>query len=259
MVQLPRIPQAWKDQSASAPPDASRPDLNDRSGGILDGWQPLGWSLEGSGPGFLLDPETIAQIDFGDKDASPPMQAPVSIAGKLTQEGSYRFLPENSLNMNEHDGYRIAQAGGPLPYPLRQAPIPRFEPYNMPGMNRVGKERATNLKEALENMKDSTEIGEDLREIGSRAGQVNVQSNFDADLHSQYNMPIVQFRQSYVVSGDSIAPVGKGNTWRTPDGKYYVDRNGDTHPDIEIKYDKTGKAYVNYGDGRGSILFDRKT
>ena len=69
MVKLPRIPQAWKDQSAGTPQEIlrARPDLNAMSEGILGGWQPPGWSLEGSGPGFLLDPETIAQIDFGDR------------------------------------------------------------------------------------------------------------------------------------------------------------------------------------------------
>ncbi|HKU65259.1 MAG TPA: peptidoglycan recognition family protein [Rhizomicrobium sp.] len=67
MVKLPRIPQAWKDQSAGTPQEIirARPDLNAMPEGILGGWQPSGWSLEGSGPGFLLDPETIAQIDFG--------------------------------------------------------------------------------------------------------------------------------------------------------------------------------------------------
>jgi len=69
MVKLPSWPQAWNDQSSIAPQETpnARPDLNDSSGGILDGWQPPEWNLENSGLGMLLHPETIAQIDFGDR------------------------------------------------------------------------------------------------------------------------------------------------------------------------------------------------
>ncbi|HKQ43848.1 MAG TPA: hypothetical protein VJS47_00485 [Rhizomicrobium sp.] len=43
--------------------------------GILDGWQPPGWSLARSGLGVLLPPETIAQIDLGDGQRSYAAQA----------------------------------------------------------------------------------------------------------------------------------------------------------------------------------------
>jgi hypothetical protein len=210
-----------------------------------------------------LDTITASSAPLGapvEVSALAPIPASTSLADRLAQEQSELFPYENDLNVNDkYDGIQFAQAGGPLAYPLRQVPIPTFEPDNIPGMNLQGKERIDNLKEGLDNMKENTETGEALREIGSRAGQVQVQSDFDIDLHSQYNTPIVQFRQSYYVGSDSLPPVGKGNTWLTPDGKYYVDRNGDTHPDIEIRYSNTGKASVNYGDGRGFIPFNRKT
>lgn len=43
--------------------------------GILDGWQPPGWSLARSGLGVLLDPQTIAQIDLGDRQGPHAVQA----------------------------------------------------------------------------------------------------------------------------------------------------------------------------------------
>ena len=187
MVQLPRIPQAWEDQSASAPQDASRPDLNDGAGGILDGWQPPGWSPAGSGLAFLFHPQTIAQIDFGDKDASPPMQAPVSIAGKLAREGSYRVPPENSLNMNEHDGYRIAQAGGPLPYPLRQQPIPRFTPERIPGYRTERMDADGNV---YDHLAEPSDIRGAMLDIAARGRQSEIGKYFELDKKA-FNTPML--------------------------------------------------------------------
>jgi hypothetical protein len=68
MAKLPPTPQAWNDRSDHAPetrwPD-SGPSME--PGGLLDGWQKPDWSLEKGGLGLLLHPQTIAQIDFGDK------------------------------------------------------------------------------------------------------------------------------------------------------------------------------------------------
>ncbi|HKU65255.1 MAG TPA: hypothetical protein VJQ06_09365 [Rhizomicrobium sp.] len=77
MVKLPRIPQAWEDQSAGTPQETlpARLDLNAMPEGILDGWQPPGWSPAGSGLAFLLHPQTIAQIDFGDRQGPHAVQA----------------------------------------------------------------------------------------------------------------------------------------------------------------------------------------
>lgn len=67
MVKLPSPPQAWNDQPAAAQQEtpSSGPDLDNISGGLLEGVQPTGWSRENSGLSLLLHPQTIAQIDFG--------------------------------------------------------------------------------------------------------------------------------------------------------------------------------------------------
>jgi hypothetical protein len=150
-----------------------------------------------------------------------------------------------------------AQAGAPLPYSLRAVPSPAFEPGNLPGMDLEGKERVTNLKEALGNMKDQTEIGQDLSEIGARGRQSNVTADFYGSQRA-YDPPLIQNNYQEIVGPGGISATGKGNTWKTPFGTYYVDRNGDTYPDIEIRYDGSGKAQVNYGDGRGFIPYNPK-
>ncbi|HKX64136.1 MAG TPA: pesticin C-terminus-like muramidase [Rhizomicrobium sp.] len=79
MVKLPRTPQAWNDQPAAAP-QATPPldsDLNNGSSGLLGGWQSPAWSLENSGLSFVLHPQTIAQIDFGDKRVAQAAPAAV--------------------------------------------------------------------------------------------------------------------------------------------------------------------------------------
>ena len=107
MVQLPRIPQAWEDQSASAPQDASQPDLNHRSGGILDGWQPPGWSPASSGLAFLLHPQTIAQIDFGDRQGPHAVQA-------MAGQSAGNLAAGSAMG----DGQRQVQAAGVKPGPI---------------------------------------------------------------------------------------------------------------------------------------------
>ena len=73
----------------------------------MDGWQPPGWSLAGSGPGFLLDPETIAQIDFGDRQGPHAVQAMAGqTAGNLAAGSAMR------------DGQRQVQAVGVKPGPI---------------------------------------------------------------------------------------------------------------------------------------------
>ena len=259
MVKLPRIPQAWKDQSAGTPQETirARPDLNAMSEGILGGWQPPGWSLEGSGPGFLLDPETIAQIDFGDKGASPPIQAPVSIAGKLTQEGSYRFLPENGLNMNEHDGYRIAQAGGPLPYPLRRQPIPRFTPERIPGYRTERMDADGNV---YDHLAEPSDIRGAMLDIAARGRQSQVGKDFELDKNA-FNTPMLLDKKTQFWSApDSFPLVGwRGDTYRTAQGKYYIDRNGDGSVDVKVYQDpKSNVTMIDYGDGAGFRPYDPK-
>jgi hypothetical protein len=117
MAKMPSTPPGWNDDETSREAPRRDSDLGTRSGGLLDGWRSPAWSLENSGLGFLLHPDTIAQIDFGDKSDAPSIQAPASIAGKLAQERG-RLVPQD-LNINEHGAYQIAQAGGPLPFYMR--------------------------------------------------------------------------------------------------------------------------------------------
>jgi hypothetical protein len=56
----------------------SGPDLDDGSGGLLGGLQTPGWNLENSGLGLLLHPQTIAQIDFGNKQGQTGAVAPAT-------------------------------------------------------------------------------------------------------------------------------------------------------------------------------------
>ena len=109
MVQLPRIPQAWEDQSAGTPQETlpARPDLNAMSEGILGGWQPPGWSPESSGLAFLLHPQTIAQIDFGDRQGPHAVQAMAGQAAGNLAAGSAMG-----------DGQRQVQAVGVKPGPI---------------------------------------------------------------------------------------------------------------------------------------------
>jgi GH24 family phage-related lysozyme (muramidase) len=93
MVKLPQTPPGWDDPSADTPQEAPRPelDLGATSGWILDGWQPPAWSLESSGLSALLHPQTIAQIDFGDRQEPPAVPAtarPAPQTADLTAAGT---------------------------------------------------------------------------------------------------------------------------------------------------------------------------
>ncbi|HKU65436.1 MAG TPA: hypothetical protein VJQ06_10285 [Rhizomicrobium sp.] len=82
MVKLPRTPSGWNDQSAAAPQETPPlSDLNNGPRGLLDGWQSPAWSLENSGLNLVLHPQTIAQIDFGDRQGPHAVQA---MAGHTT-------------------------------------------------------------------------------------------------------------------------------------------------------------------------------
>jgi hypothetical protein len=70
MAKLPPIPPEWDDQSAVTPLETPPPGPDNRSVGILDGWQTPNWSPANSGLNLLLHPQTIAQIAFGDGRAA---------------------------------------------------------------------------------------------------------------------------------------------------------------------------------------------
>jgi len=72
MAKLPHRPQEWTDEPAGtgryAPnrPDDMPPGVDNVQSGILTGWHPPDRNLADSGLHAVLDPETIAGIDFSD-------------------------------------------------------------------------------------------------------------------------------------------------------------------------------------------------
>lgn len=71
---------------------------------------------------------------------------------------------------------------------------------------------------------------------------------------------VLQPRQPYVTDQNSIAPVGRGDTYQSsgPSGqKYYVDRNGDGTSDVILQY-RNGKTYADFGDEEGLSVYSRE-
>lgn len=127
MVKLPRTPSAWNDQSAAAPQETppSSSALEIRPGGLLDGWRTPAWSLENSGLNFVLHPQTIAQIDFGDRQGPHAVQA---MAGHTTGSMATGSMPAGNLPAGAspaqarsagHDNYNSA-----VFMTLPEAPLP---------------------------------------------------------------------------------------------------------------------------------------
>ena len=113
MAKLPRIPPEWNDQPAPQETPLPGPDLHNRSGGLLDGWQQPGWSLENSGLGLLLRPQTIAQIDFGDGQGSHAARA---MAAQTPTDAQAVQTPhwsagDNSVHLSD-DMSSVAEAVG---------------------------------------------------------------------------------------------------------------------------------------------------
>jgi hypothetical protein len=252
MAMMPRTPPDWS--TNDTPQEAPRPDsdLGTRSGGLLDGWQSPAWSLENSGLGLLLHPDTIAQIDFGDKTDVPSIQASDSIAGKLAQERG-RPVPQE-LNINEHGAYQIAQAGGPLPFYMRAMSRPL--PEQLPRIDRGRMEIDGNFDTHAE---ASSLIKQMVRDTAAGVYQGRIVEDFNRDWAGHNTpMPIPKDR-TYWIGPGAISPIGRGPSYKTEYGRTYVDRNGDRKPDLEIEIDvKTHKQLVNYGDGGGFRLYDPK-
>jgi hypothetical protein len=113
MVKLPSPPQAWADQPAALPQETrlSGPDLDDRSGGLLGGLQTPGWNLENSGLGFLLHPQTIAQIDLGQgSHAAQSMTAQIPVDAQPAQTPHWSAA-DNSVHLSD-DMSSIAESVG---------------------------------------------------------------------------------------------------------------------------------------------------
>jgi len=94
MGKMPSTPPEWDDQATDAPQQTLPSGSDNASGGLLSGLQSPDWNLENSGLGFLLHPQTIAQIDFGDGqdfDASPPHIEPVAAKTSGHREPTMAF------------------------------------------------------------------------------------------------------------------------------------------------------------------------
>ncbi|HKU65439.1 MAG TPA: hypothetical protein VJQ06_10300 [Rhizomicrobium sp.] len=127
MVTLPRTPQAWDDQSAAAPQETPPPDsdLSNDSRGLLDGWRSPAWSLESSGLSFVLHPQTIAQIDFGDRQdphAVQPMAGHIAdnmatgnIATGNLAAGADPAQAQNTGQDNDNSAVFMTSPKAPLP------------------------------------------------------------------------------------------------------------------------------------------------
>ena len=115
MVKLPRIPQEKDDQPDITPQDPSDAGAarSESSGGILDGWKPPEWNLHDSGLGILLDPETIAQIDFGEglgSYAEQPLAAQVPTNAQAAQAPHWS-AKNNSVHLSP-DMSAVAESVG---------------------------------------------------------------------------------------------------------------------------------------------------
>ena len=74
-LEMPLWPEDWEEgpgtlSAAPATPENVPPANGDKSGGILDGWQPADWSLADSGLHAVMDPDTMASIDLGSEGGS---------------------------------------------------------------------------------------------------------------------------------------------------------------------------------------------
>ena len=147
-LELPDIPDSWLDAApvtpSEAPENSTPADPAQIQDGILDGWQPKDWNMEDSGIHAVLNPETVADIDFTagtvggqnpDAAADPhaitereptiPSIRPVDIDARLPNLDAgpdHRFYSaaggtvtdagwENSHNHNQGYGYRVRVRG----------------------------------------------------------------------------------------------------------------------------------------------------
>ena len=215
----------------------------------MDGWQSPGWSLENSGLGLVLHPDAVVEIDIGGKGDS--IQAPSSMADRLAQERSH-FIPENDFSMNKRDGYKIAQAGGPLPYYMRGMPLPR--PEQLPSIDRARMEIDGNFDTHAEAPGKAQQM---IKDAAGGVYQGRIVEDFNRDRASHDTPLQIPKDRAYWVGPGGISPIGRTPSYETSYGRTYVDRNGDSKPDLEIEIDsKTGRQLVNYGDGAGFQPYD---
>lgn len=118
-------------------------------------------------------------------------------------------------------------------------------------------------KEAAEGLGDVPQTLDQNAEFRALGRQSNIQSQWDADRRrieasqAPNSFFARQPPQDYFTDGKIPAPVGRGMTWKSSEGKYFVDGNGDGKPDRIYQY-RDGKAFVDYGDGNGPSVYDRR-
>lgn len=118
MVKLPRTPSGWNDQPAAAPRETPPldSDLHNGPSGLLGGWQSPAWSLENSGLSLVLHPQTIAQIDFGDRQGPHAVQA---MAGQIAGTMAAGAASPRARSAQTHTTANMAEgaAAGSAPQP----------------------------------------------------------------------------------------------------------------------------------------------
>jgi hypothetical protein len=115
----------------------------------------------------------------------------------------------------------------------------------------------THGKEALENFDSVPQTLDQNSNFNAASRQATINAQHEAD-QLRASQPPGRFEKdqgSYVTNPGSLAPVGRGETHKSSEGNYYVDRNGDGASDLIIQY-RDGKRYVDYGDGNGFQPYD---
>lgn len=151
-------------------------------------------------------------------------------------------------------GIQLAQGWNGIP----SIPVPRPQPSTR-GYDIGAKDAMEGLDSTQESLNQSSEFRARSRqmEIG---GQFETEQQRSASSRSPDSYFALQPRQPYVTDQNSIAPVGRGNTYMSsgPFGqKYYVDRNGDGTPDVILQY-RDGKTYADFGDEEGLSVYSRQ-
>lgn len=167
---------------------------------------------------------------------------------KSSEERAEMF-PDRAPASQDVTGVQVAQGWNGIP----SIPAPRL-PASTRGYD-------TERKKALEDLDSSTENMGQNEAFRAASRQSQVAGQFDVEKRAaaaQSGVSIATMpRQPYYTDSKTIAPVGRGDTYRVsgPTGeKYYVDRNGDGRPDLITQYRKGG-TYADFGDDSGLSLY----
>lgn len=257
MAKLPRAPSEWNDISAAASQETPSPnsDLNTGSGGLLDNWQSPDWSLENSGLGLLLHPQTIAQIHFDQGSHS----------------GQTNALAENIPHTNVHDtlvalgarsdhdflstdqGTHVRLAGGhddgyrPSKTRAEEYRGPTYNPRGIgPNAPNPGRPRdfgtSTSLPDAKAGLLGELQsFVEPFVDASKLRYQESIQRDFDRNGGASQMEP-----RSFV--GEELGRYYSRPGYRDRNRGFWVDRNYDGSMDEHIFF-KNGVEYRDYGTG----------